>query len=171
MIDKRVQRIGLIGLLGLMAAILAGVYFQSFDLLLNILLSVSGILIGIITNAHFAERSEKQNLGRYASTAHRLSVDIYDSLNETIEKIEDLQKGVENQDGVTNTDVYSMLEIISGKLRIIQRFSLSANSTWKEVLPPDELVALSKREQRIGLSDEKDLVLTEEKHVIQRQKS
>jgi hypothetical protein len=168
MTDKRFYGLALISLAAMVTMAFLGAFLESIGLLFNVLLTVIGIIAGYLTNHYFAAKSERQNLGRYASAGNRLSLDIYDSLKGILEEIEKMKISSSDSDDLPKRHVDLMLDRISGELQVLQRFSLLANNQWRDVLPPDRLLELSNREKRIALSEDREVQITEVKHIIQR---
>ena len=162
MTDRRFFWLIVASLLAILILAVLGVLFESFALLFNVLLAIVGILAGYLTSSHFAQKAERQNLGLFASAGYRLSTDIHDSVTEIIEKVEELKDVAVDGSKLSQKDVNLMLEIVSGKLKVLQRISLSANKQWRDVLPSEQL-------RTVELSNEREIQIIEEKHVLQRQ--
>lgn len=146
--------------------IVIGIFLNSISALIDVLSGIIGILFGFVISYYFTKRSAQQDLGRFAKSGLRLSIDIYDSLKECIDKIEEFKTSHLDEKNITKDHVTSMLEIVDEKLKVIQRFSLSANHHWKEVLPPEELLELDRREEIIDISKNRQLQITQEKHKL-----
>ena len=146
--EKQFYVISVLSLATVVALAVLGEYFQSVSLLFNVMLTVLGVIAGILTSLYFAKQQESENLGRFASLAFRLSTDVYDSLTDTITSIQ--ESGTETS--TVDSHVYSVrLEELANKLHLIQRFAITANNNWKHLLPPEEQNELSRKETTIAL--------------------
>src|SRR5258706_8122502 len=143
-----------LAVLSLIAAIVLGIlgeFFRSASLLFSVLLSVIGIVAGFFISKYFDRRSEQQNLGKLASAGYRLTLDIYDSLSQIKEKIEETKLNA-NKKGYSKRELNLLLDCLTMQLLLIQRFSFAANNQWRDVLPPDQKSELNERQQVISLS-------------------
>jgi len=168
MTERRFYWLASVSLIALVIMTILGAAFDSVTWLFEVSLAVTGILAGLLTSSYYHKKSEQQSLGKYASAGLRLSFDIYDSLNEIIETIEELRESTHDGGRFSKRDMSLMFDIISGELRVLQRFALSANNQWSEVLPTEQLQELRKRERIIALSEDRELQITEETRVLQK---
>jgi len=168
MTEKRFFLLALVSICAAVVIAVLGEFFQAANLLFNILLALAGVVGGYLTSSYFDKKAERQNLGRYASAGLRLSVDIYDSLKEILEGIEELRKSIDDGTSLSKRDVNLMFDVIAGKISVLQRFSLSANNQWRDVLPPEQIVELSRRERTLELSEDWEVQITEEKLSLQQ---
>lgn len=166
MTETRFFILSLFALVFLVAVAVLGEFLEAFTLLSNLLLAVSGILGGFLASSYLHKKSEEQNLGRSASMAFRLSVDIYDTLKDILQKVNDLRSTLPEEGSLESEKVGLMFDVISGKIEVLQRFSLSANTQWKEYLPPEELLELGKRVRTIHLSEDWEVKISEDTHAI-----
>lgn len=161
--EKSFYFISIVSLITVVTLAVLGEYYGSVSLLFNVMLTAIGVIAGILTSLYFAKQQERENLGKYASSAYRLSTNVYDSLTDVITSIEKSR----NTETLNKPETYSIrLEEVANKLRIIQRFALSANDNWRDVLPPKELNELRAKEATVALvplSSDRKLRITEEK--------
>jgi hypothetical protein len=166
MSERRYFQLSVTALVVAVIMALLGAQFESWSLLFNVLLAVIGLVAGFLINGYFAGKSEKQNLGKYASAGYRLSVDIHDSLNEILADIETMKSfGAGIQEATVDIVGYRF-EIVAAKLRVLRRFALSANGQWRDVLPDSQLSELQKREKLIDLSEDSQLIISEERRLL-----
>ncbi len=158
MTEKRFYSLAGIALIAMIAITFLGEYFSSVSLLFNILLAFVGVVAGFLTNQYFAEKSDKQNLGKHAFSGYRMSGDISTSIDEIIKSIEGLKGTVDDTSRLSKKEVGLMFDVVTGQLAMLQRISLLANSQWKDVLPKEE-------QRTINLSTERKLRITAETFV------
>lgn len=166
MIDKRFTWLVLASLIVIVIVAFVEQARASYNLILNILLTVAGIVAGYITSYYFERRSQVRQLGEYAAAGYRLSIDLYDSLSEIVEEIEELKQTSGGGDDMPGPATGMAFDTISGRLKILQRFALSANSQWRQMLPEDKLLGLRKRERIFELSEDREIQITEETRVL-----
>ncbi len=146
--DKQFYLISVLSLAMVVGLAILSLFFESFNLLFNVLLTVIGLVGGILTSLYFAKQQERENLGKFASLAYRLSIDIHDSLTDTISSIEQSRAGLNSK----SNRIYTVrLEEIEKKLGIIRKFALTANNNWRHLLPPEELHELKQKETTVAL--------------------
>ena len=169
MTEKQFFWLTMVSLCAIVVIAFLGEFFQAVSLLSNILLAVAGIVGGYLTSSYFDKKAERQNLGKFASVGLRLSVDIYDSLGEVLEEIDNLTKSANaNEEELSTRNLNLLLDAIAGRISVLRRFSLSANNQWKDMLPPEQLLELKKRGRVIDLSEDWEVQITEEVHAIQQ---
>lgn len=167
MTDKRFNGLSILFVITLIVLAILGESFKSASLLFNVLLAVIGILAGYLTSHYFAKMSERQNLGKVASAGHRLSLEVYDALKDIDTQIESLKGALDDTAHLSKQEVTLMLATIASGLRVLQRMSLSANTQWRDALPPEEASEVDRRRKRlIELSDEITLEVTTETRTL-----
>ena len=140
---------------------LLGVLFQSLGLILDILLALVGVVAGYLISSYFDSRARKQNLGLHASSGYRISSDVNVALGEIIDKTGELKELVADESRISKRNVLLMLDVISGKLEVLRHVSLSAAIQWTDVMS-------SEQKRQLEISNERDVRLIEEKHLLQR---
>jgi hypothetical protein len=135
-------------------AVLATAY-SSVTILFSTLLCAIGIYAGYLCTIYIARKSTDISLTRYASAGHRLSLDVHDALQEVVDTLRKTQ-------GTRDANTLRVrIEVAMQKLITIQRFALSSNQQWEEMLPPDKIRETRERETRLPLQDGRVLIVTE----------
>jgi hypothetical protein len=136
---------------------------SQFKGLSTLLYSLVGFGAGLWISHFYYRKSKEQDLGRLGSAGFRMSISIYEGLQECVEYINNLRKESMAEKKVTVNNLFLILNSIDGMLKITQRAAILANENWREVLPQDQLTELIKREIIINkLSDTHSLVTTKE---------
>jgi hypothetical protein len=130
--------------------------FNSVAILFNTLLCAIGVYAGYLCTAYVTRRSADAGLTSYASAGHRLSLDVYDDLQD-IQVL--LAKGRKSEDVAA---IHQCVEIAKEKLITLQRFALSSNQQWEEMLPPEKIKQTRERETKLPLQSGRTLVVTEQ---------
>jgi hypothetical protein len=129
--------------------------FSSVAILFSTLLCAIGIYAGYLCTIYVTRKSADASLTRYASAGHRLSLDVHDALQEVLAV---LAKGQGERD-IARLRVH--VEVAKQKLMTVQRFALSSNQQWEEMLPPEKINETRQRETRLPLQGGRTLVVTE----------
>lgn len=122
---------------------------QSYTLLSSLLIALISIISGGVISYYISSKASAQDLGKYATSALRLSTNIYDGLGECIRRIEQLKSETNEKESIPTNQVRLMLDSIEGMLKLMQTLSLSANDNWRDVLPKEQLEELLKRKELV----------------------
>jgi hypothetical protein len=126
------------------------------------MLTLVGVLAGILTSLFFSKQQERENLGNYASSAYRLSSNIYDNLTNIIKSIEKITESKNTE----NEILLVRLEEIENKLKMVSQMAIAANDNWREFLPKDTQSVLRRLKEdeytstTYQLSEENSVVIT-----------
>lgn len=132
--------------------------FNSVAVLFSTLLCGIGVYAGFLCTVYVSRKSADAGMMRYASAGHRLSLDVYDALEEVLAVLARGQRLREV------AEIRMHIEIAREKLVTVQRFSLSSNQQWEEMLPPERIreTKMREHETRLPLQGGRTLVVKEE---------
>lgn len=168
MTEKHLFWLAIFALLTITTTAILGKFFDELDILFDALLTISGIIAGYLISNHFYKKAKEQSLGNIASNGFRLSINIFDSLNEILDKIESLKKSKKGSNTASAENTSLKFDIVAGKLQILRHIALSSNDQWRDLLPAQELKELEDREKIISLSKDKDVQITLEKRLLKK---
>lgn len=162
--EKSFYIVSISSLLTTIGLAILGEYYKSVEFLFNVMLTLVGVLAGILTSLFFSKQQERENLSKYASSAYRLSSSVYSNLTDIIESIEKITSNRNTE----NEILLIRLEEMENKLRMVNKTAIAANDNWREFLPKDvqtELLTLeAKTKERtksiVPLSEKNTLVIT-----------
>jgi hypothetical protein len=156
--DRRFLLLAWAALVTFIATAALATALNSAAILFSTLLCAIGVYAGFLCTIYVSRRSADAGSARYASAGHRLSLEIYDALQDVLTI---LAKGQRLREVA---EIRNHIEIVREKLKTLQGFSLSSNQQWEEMLPPERTRETKKREKetRLPLQGGRALVIKEE---------